>query len=196
MDFSGDTAVLDIADEYMFGPAMLVCPVYEYKAVSREAYLPAPAGWYDFCTGRYLEGGQKIDVPAPLERIPLFIKEGSIIVFGPEMQYTGEKQEDPLTLYVYTGRDAHFELFEDEGVNYNYEKGQYSVIPFSYKEESHTLIIGKRQGSYPGMPEKRTIEIVWISKDRPVKYDSGIACDQSVNYDGNEQTVIMKPKAR
>jgi alpha-D-xyloside xylohydrolase len=196
MDFAGDAAVLDIADEYMFGPSILVCPVYEYKAVSREAYLPASTGWYDFYSGRHLEGGQKIVVPAPLERIPLFIKEGSIIVFGPEMQYTGEKQEDPLTLYVYTGKDAHFELYEDEGVNYNYEKGQYSVIPFSYKEESHTLIIGKRQGSYPGMPEKRTIEIVWISKDRPVKYDSGMVCDQSVNYDGSEQTVIMKPKTR
>jgi alpha-D-xyloside xylohydrolase len=191
MDFSDDKAVLDIADQYMFGPSIMVCPVYEYKAASRQAYLPSSAGWFDFYTGEYLEGGQEINARAPLERIPLFIKEGSIIPFGPEILFTGEKPADTLTLHVYAGRNTEFTLYEDEGVNYNYEKGRYSIIPFSYDEYSATLTIGKRKGSYRGMPEKRTIQIVWIKKDRPVKYDSRIVPDQSVDYDGSEQTIQM-----
>jgi alpha-D-xyloside xylohydrolase len=191
MDFSADPAVLDIADQYMFGPSMMVCPVYEYKAVTRQVYLPSSTGWYDFYTGKYLEGGKKIDAPAPLERIPLFIKEGSIIPFGPEIQFTGEKQADTLTLYVYTGRDTELNLYEDEGINYNYEKGRYSIIPFYYNEETGTLTVGKRKGSYRGMPEKRTIQIIWIGKEKPVKYDSRIKPDQSVDYEGNEQAVQM-----
>jgi alpha-D-xyloside xylohydrolase len=192
MDFADDTNVLNIADEYMFGSSMLVCPVYEYKARSREVYLPSTSGWYDFYSGKYHEGGRIIEVPAPLEKMPLFVVEGSIIPIGPEIQYTGEKFADPLTLYIYAGRDGYFELYEDENVNYNYEKDMYATIPFSYNDKSRTLTIGEIKGSYPGMPEKRTIKVVYITKDKEKKYDAGISYDQLINYDGGKQSVRLK----
>lgn len=192
MDFDDDANVRSIDDEYMLGPSLLVCPVYEYKARSRKVYLPASAGWYDFYSGKYLEGGQIIEAGAPLEKIPLFVKEGSIIPIGPEIQYTDEKPADPLTLYVYAGSNGYFELYEDESVNYNYEKGKYSTIPFSYDDESYTLTIGKINGSYPGMLKNRTINVVLVSKDRPKKYDSGVSYDQLISYNGDKQTVKLK----
>jgi alpha-D-xyloside xylohydrolase len=192
MDFADDTNVLNIGDEYMFGSSILVCPVYEYKARSREVYLPSTSGWYDFYSGKYHEGGQVIEVPAPLEKMPLFIMEGSIIPIGPEIQYTGEKLADPLTLYIYAGRDGYFELYEDENVNYNYEKGMYATIPFSYNDESQTLTMGEIKGSYPGMPEKRTIKVVYITKDKKKKYDAGISYDQLIIYDSGKQSIRLK----
>ncbi len=123
MDFGSDLNVESIGDQYMFGPSLLVAPVYKYKARTREVYLPASCGWYDLYTGKYFTGGQKIDADAPYERMPLFVKEGSIIPVGPDIQYVDEKPADPLTLLVYTGRDCVFTLYEDEGINYNYEHG-------------------------------------------------------------------------
>ena len=102
-------------------------------------YLPKCAGWYDLYSGKYYAGGQKIIADAPYERMPVFVKAGSIIPFGPELQYTSEKPADTITLYVYTGADASFNLYEDEGTNYNYEKGAFSVIPIKYNEAIKTL---------------------------------------------------------
>lgn len=192
MDFAEDVNVLDIGDEYMFGPYLLVCPVYEYKARSRNVYLPSTTGWYDFYSGKYLEGGQTIDARAPLEKMPLFVKEGSIIPIGPEIQFTVEKPADPVTLYVYAGRDGYFELYEDENVNYNYEKGKYTNIPFSYDDRSQTLTIGEIKGSYTGMPEERIIKVVYITKDKQKKYDAGISYDQLLSYNGSKLTVKLK----
>jgi alpha-D-xyloside xylohydrolase len=195
MDFADDVNVPDIGDEYMFGPYFLVCPVYEYKARSRKVYLPSTTGWYDFYTGKFIDGGQTLDYPAPLEKMPLFVMEGSIIPIGPEIQYTDEKIADPVTLYVYAGKDGYFELYEDENVNYNYEKGRFSTIPFSYDNETRTLTIGETKGSYSGMPEKRTIKVVFITRDRQKKYDAGISYDQLIIYDGGKQTVRLKMQA-
>ncbi len=192
MDFADDANVLNTGDEYMFGPYLLVCPVYEYKARSRKVYLPSTTGWYDFYSGKYWGGGQTIDAQAPLEKIPLFVKEGSIIPIGPEIQYTGEKPADPITLYVYAGRDGYFELYEDENVNYNYEKGKFTNIPFSYYDLSQTLTIGEIKGSYTGMPEERKIKVVYIIKDQPKKYDAGISYDQLISYNGGKQTIKLK----
>ena len=167
MDFGSDSKVLNIGDQYMFGPALLVNPVTEYKARTRLVYLPAGNGWYDFRSGKYFEGGQTIQADAPYSVIPLFVKAGSIIPCGPEIQYATEKQADTLRLFVYTGADGNFRLYEDENVNNNYEKGAFSIIPIQYQEKDRTLIIGKRQSSFPGMLNVRTIEIIRIGKEKP-----------------------------
>lgn len=143
-------------------------------------------------SGKYTEGGQKTSIDAPYERMPLFVKEGSIVPFGPEIQYTGEKQADVITLYVYTGKNAEFTLYEDEGVNYNYEKGAYSTIQFKYDEPSGKLTIGDVGGSFEGMLKSRTFNIVWVSKQKPVAYDLSRKADATVIYEGKMVEMIRK----
>lgn len=192
MDFESDTQVNNIGDQYMFGPSLLVAPVYQYKARSREVYFPASTGWFDFYSGKYTQGGQKLTVDAPYERMPLFVKEGSIVPFGPEIQYTGEKQADEITLYVYTGKNAEFTLYEDEGVNYNYEKGAFSIIPISYDEQSGKLTIGASSGSFDGMLKSRKFNVVWVGKDKPVAFDLSRNADATVTYEGKALEVARK----
>ncbi|KAA2240031.1 DUF5110 domain-containing protein [Chitinophaga agrisoli] len=191
MDFGADTAVRNIKDQYMFGPALLVNPVYTYEARSRNLYLPANTGWYDLYTGAYTAGGQTISANAPLERMPLYVKEGSILPFGPALQYTGQRAADTITLYVYTGKDAQFSLYEDEGLNYNYEKGQFSNIPLHYNEAAKTLSIGKREGSFPGMLQQRAFRIVKISREKATGLDFNQPAGKTVAYNGEEQTVTL-----
>ncbi|MCO6477773.1 MAG: DUF5110 domain-containing protein [Phaeodactylibacter sp.] len=167
MDFPEDKTVLDIGDQYLFGPSLLACPVYEYQARSREVYLPAGTGWYDLYSGEYFEGGQSIAAEAPLSRLPLFVKEGSLLPIGPDIQSTNEGFYDSLTVYVYTGRDGSFRLYEDQGENYGYEKGQYATISLDYDEATQTLTVGQRQGSYPEMVQKKAIRAIWASQDAP-----------------------------
>ena len=189
MDFGDDTNVHNIGDQFMFGPAFLINPVTEYKARSRKVYLPAETGWYDFKTGQYYTGGQTIEADAPYTDIPIFVREGSIIPFGPPIQYTAEKSADPIRLFIYTGKDAAFTLYEDENVNYNYEHGSYSEITFVYNEAEKSLTIGARQGEFPGMLKARTFEIVWVDKDKPVAFNLGATPDQAVRYNGRERIV-------
>ncbi len=190
MDFNGDAQVLNIGDQYMFGPSIMVAPVYEYKARVREMYFPSQTGWYNIYSGEFVEGGQKIVVDAPYERMPLFVREGTILPFGPEIEYTSQKPADVITLYVYTGRDAEFTLYEDEGVNYNYEKGAFSTITFSYNEESGKLTIGETQGAYDGMLEARTFGIIWVGKDSPVGYNPDNKVDATLNYEGKQLEAV------
>ena len=196
MDFGNDKSVLNIGDQFMFGPALLINPVTEYKARTRTVYLPSGTHWYEFRTGRKFKGGQTIEADAPYTDIPIFIKEGSIIPCGPDIEYTGEKPADPIRLFIYTGGDGSFTMYEDEGVNYNYEKGKFSAIPLSYNEKEHLLTIGKREGEFPGMLEKRTFEIVWIGEGRPSDLQFESKPDLSVTYDGNELSVRMDGKAK
>lgn len=191
MDFNADANTHNIVDQYMFGPSLLVNPVYEYKARTRSVYLPAGNGWYDFYSGKYFEGGQTINAEAPLNRMPLFVKEGSIIPAGPEIQYTTEKPADPITLYVFTGKDAHFELYEDENTNYNYENGKYAVIAFDYNEQTKTLTIGDRKGSFDGMLASRTFQIVVIDKDHARGVELTSKPDTEVKYDGKAMSVEL-----
>lgn len=186
MDFSLDTEVFDIADQYMFGPSLMVNPVTEYKVRSRKVYLPSAYGWYDVRTGRHYAGGTVIEADAPYEWMPLFAREGSLIPTGPDIQYTGEKEADPLTLWVYAGADGAFELYEDEGDNYNYEDGAYTLIPLTWNEAERTLTIGKREGEYRGMLHERTINVIMVSENRAVKLDFGRPPDKSVKYSGEE----------
>ena len=186
MDFSLDTEVFDIADQYMFGPSLMVNPVTEYKVRSRNVYLPSAYGWYDVRTGRHYAGGTVVEADAPYEWMPLFAREGSLIPTGPDIQYTGEKEADPLTLWVYAGADGAFELYEDEGDNYNYEDGAYTLIPLTWNEAERTLTIGKREGEYRGMLHERTINVIMVSENRAVKLDFGRPPDKSVKYSGEE----------
>jgi alpha-D-xyloside xylohydrolase len=192
MDFGYDEKVLNIADQYMFGPSLLINPVTEYKSRKRTLYLPEGTGWYELKTGKHLEGGQKIVADAPYTDIPVYVKEGSVIPFGPEIQYSTEKPADPLILYVYTGANADFELYEDENVNYNYEKGNFSIIPIKYEELTHTLTIGERKGEFQGMLDIRTINVIWATKDRETKLDFNIKPDEILEYDGKEKSVKLK----
>ena len=184
MDFRTDAKAREIGDQYMFGPALLINPVTTYKARSRSVYLPKAAGWYDFWTGVAFSGGQTIDAPAPYESLPLFVKAGSIIPFGPELQYTAEKAADPITLYVYAGAGGAFTLYEDEGLNYNYEKGAFTRIRIQWNDSTRTLTIGKREGSFPGMLSERTFEIVLVSNNKPIGFSFTPKADRSVRYNG------------
>ena len=190
MDFGHDQNVLNIDDQFMYGPSLLVNPVTRYGARSRTVYLPVDTGWYDLKTGSYYTGGQSIEAEAPYEEIPVFVKAGSIIPCGPAIQWTDEKTADPIRLFVYTGADASFTLYEDENINYNYEKGQFALIPMKYSEKDKTLTIGKRTGEFPGMLTKRTFEIVWISKEKSSGLNFEDAADVVVMYDGGEEKIL------
>lgn len=191
MDFEHDRKVYDIGDQFMFGPAFLINPVTEYKTRRRTVYLPAETGWFNIRSGEYYEGGKTIEADAPYTDIPVFVKEGSIVPCGPEIQYTDEKPDDPIRLFVCTGDNASFTLYEDENINYNYEKGIFSLIPFEYSEETKTLTIGKRDGEFPGMLESRIFEIVWIRKDKFSGFEFESEPDEVVVYDGSEKIIKM-----
>jgi alpha-D-xyloside xylohydrolase len=192
MDFGHDKNVLNIGDQYMFGPALMVNPITEYKARSRQVYLPAGTGWYDLNSGKYLKGGQTIQADAPYTNIPLYVKAGSILPCGPEIQYTDEKPADPIRLFVYTSGDGSFTLYEDENVNYNYEHGKFAMIPLSFSKKDRVLTIGKRQCEFPGMLQTRTFEIVWVGEQKPVGLGFQSKPDATVMYDGTQQSVKME----
>jgi len=151
-------------------------------------YLPKCAGWYDLYSGKWYNSGQTINANAPYERMPVFVKAGSILPFGPDLQYTSEKPADTITLNVYTGANAAFNLYEDEGTNYNYEKGAFSVISINYNEGDKTLTIGDRKGSYKGMPVKRVFRINKISTDKTKVLDFNAAADTQLIYEGKKIT--------
>ncbi|MEJ2628787.1 MAG: DUF5110 domain-containing protein, partial [bacterium] len=126
---------------------------------------------------------------APYTDIPIYVKEGSIIPLGPEMQYATEKPANPILLYVYAGKDAHFELYEDENVNYNYEKGMYSIIPINYDDKTSMLYIEKRQGEFAGMLKQRTFRIIRVTKDEKTPLDFSASPDKIIEYDGSEKMI-------
>ncbi len=189
MDFAADKKVLNIGDQYMFGPALLINPVYNYKALSRKVYLPAQCGWYDIYTGTYHAGGKEVTAAAPYERMPLFVREGSIVPTGPALQYTAEKPAGDITLFVYTGKDASFTLYEDEGLNYNYEQGAFTEISLQWQGAGKILTIGDRKGSFTGMPDKRSFHIVVISRDKPLAMDFEQKPAKTVKYAGKQVVV-------
>jgi alpha-D-xyloside xylohydrolase len=184
MDFRSDARARAIADEYMFGPALLVSPVTVYQARSRQVYLPSATAWYDFWTGAPLAGGQTIEAPAPYDSIPVFARAGAIIPFGPELQYTAEKPADPILLHVYAGEDGAFTLYEDDGLTYGYEKGAFARIPIRWNDARRTLTIGRREGSFPGMLEERTFQVILVSKQKPAGFSFAPQPDRSVRYRG------------
>jgi alpha-D-xyloside xylohydrolase len=167
MDFPSDAAAREVRDEYMFGPAFLVSPVTHFAARSRPVLLPAGTDWYDFWTGARLTGGQTITADAPYDAIPIYGRAGSIIPMGPDLQYIGEKPDDPITLKIYGGASGDFSMYEDEGVNYNYQRGAFSRIDLHWNDAAGVLTIGRRSGEFAGMPRERT----FIVNGAAVHYD-------------------------
>ncbi len=191
MDFAQDPAVCGIDDQWMFGPALMPAPVSEYGARSRRVYFPSGTDWYDFYDGSRIRGGQEREVPAPYGRIPLYVRAGAIVPFGPDMQWSDEKPADPLRLFVYAGKDGRFDLYEDENVNYNYEKGSFARIRLEYDDASRTLRICDREGAFPGMLAQRTFIIVPVTGERTVC--SGSEADGIVvRYEGKEVIVRLQ----
>ncbi len=184
MDFMADTNVLNIGDTYMFGPAFMAAPVYEYGARTRDVYFPECEGWYDFYTNRFMEAGVHKTVDAPYDRMPLYVRAGSIVPVGPDMQWSDEKPAEVIDLYVYQGADGRFTLYEDENVNYNYEKGAYSMIGFTYSEADRTLTIAERKGEFPGMLKERVFNVIPVS-------EKGTGKAVKVSYDGNTMNVVL-----
>jgi alpha-D-xyloside xylohydrolase len=158
--------------------------------------LPLGASWYDFWTGRRIAGGQTVDAPAPYDAMPVHVRAGSIVSFGPELQWTGEKPWDPVTLYVYAGADGAFTLYEDDGLTYGYEKGTFARIPLRWNDAAGTLTIGKREGSFPGMLASCTFEVVLVAKGKPVGFSFEPKADRTVRYDGAELPVDLRSLAR
>lgn len=192
MDFPKDLKASNLNDAYLFGPSLLINPVYKYKEQHRKVYLPQGQGWYDLYTGKYFKGGQELQVATSYERMPVFVKEGSILPTGPALQYTDEKPADTLTLFVYTGKDATFSLYEDEGRNYNYEKGAFSTISLKYTENTKTLELSDRKGSFEGMLPKRNFRIVVISAKKGKGLDFSQKADYNLAYTGKQLSVQLK----
>jgi alpha-D-xyloside xylohydrolase len=192
MDFANDSIASNLNDQYMFGPSLLINPVTTYHATERNVYLPAGQGWYDLYSGKYFKGNQTIIAGAPYERSPVFVKEGSIIPFGPELQYTSEKKADTISLYVYTGKDATFTIYEDENTNYNYEKGAYATIKVAYTEKQKRLTIQDRSGSFPGMLKERVFKITWITPSKSLSLDFNRKKEKLIRYNGNAISVDYK----
>ena len=169
-DFPRDIQVLDIKDEFLFGPSFLVAPMTK-KGTSRSVYLPAGSGWTDYHTGVHYVGGQHVTADAPINRIPLFVRDGSIVPLGADVEYA-DQDPDARTLLVYPGNDASFTLYEDEGDNYNCEQGASSSIPMMWNDSKRMLTIGNRTGSFPGMTVSRTFTVrLADGKIKTVKYN-------------------------
>jgi alpha-D-xyloside xylohydrolase len=188
MDFRTDVRAANIGDQFMYGPALLVNPVTEPGATEREVYLPQ-ARWYDFWTGAAVEGPRTFAAAAPLDRLPLYVRAGSILPLGPPIEWSSEKPADPIELRVYAGTNGDFTLYEDEGDTYHYEKGAYAEIPLHWDDAHRTLTIGDRRGSFPGMLASRTFRVIVVAKDHGVGLEPAPAADREVAYSGKSTAV-------
>ncbi len=189
MDFRTDVRAQNIGDQFLLGPAILVNPVTEPGAVSRHLYLPR-VRWYDFWSGHAAEGGRSVDAPVTLDSLPLYVRAGSIVPMGPDVEYAAEKPADPIELRVYRGADGGFALYEDENDTYNYEKGAYATIPIHWDDAAHTLTIGDRQGRFPGMLENRVFHVVFVAEGHGAGIGQTDLPDKVVQYSG--KAVVVK----
>ena len=192
MDWRTDPRTSNIPDEFLFGPALLVSPVLKPNVAKRSVYLPASAAWYNFWTGETARGGEDIEADAPLDRTPIFVRAGSIIPMGPEIEYADEKPAGPIELRIYTGTDGAFTLYADEGDNYNYEKGAHATIPIQWSESSKTLTIGNRAGEYSGMPARMQFHVVWVSSGHGTGEGAVENPDQTVDYNGSTLSIKQR----
>lgn len=195
-DFRDDPRVYDISDQYMFGPAFLVCPITEpmyygsestplkNTRKSRQIYLPAPCDWYDFWTGKHYAGGQTIEAGAPLEIVPLFVRAGSIVPMGPKVQHVNEAPDAPLELRIYPGADGQFDLYDDEGDSYRYEHGAYAWTPISWNDQENSLTFGERRGSFEGLVKERDYKIVRVREGYGIGLDPESQPDDECMYAG------------
>jgi alpha-D-xyloside xylohydrolase len=188
MDFKDDPAAVSQSYQYMFGKSFLVAPITEPGVTQWDVYLPKSTSWYNFWTGKRFTGGQTIKADAPQDKIPLFVKAGSIVPMGKFMQYTSEKPMDTLEIRIYPGADGQFTLYSDEGNNYNYEKGKYRVIRFQWNEKQQMLTIDKAEGDYTGALKSHLLNIVWINESKGTGIDITTAV-KPVIYSGNKLSI-------
>ena len=212
MDFGDDRNVMDIGDQWMLGPALMACPVGYYKARNRSVYFPQQTGWYDLYNGELVIDNGKLTttannsqssilnsqlssrrlvVDAPYERIPVFVREGAIIPFGPEMQWSDEKAPELIHLYIYAGQDGTFQLYEDEGTNYNYEQGRYATIDIRYDDALKTVTFSQRKGTYSGMLRQRRFNVVLVTRDAPKPLNLDNPEGKMVQYSGKAVTIRL-----
>ena len=191
MDFPQDRDARESNDEFMFGPALLVAPITQCQERERRVYLPPTAGWYDYWTGLPAVSGVS-SAFAPYDEIPVFVRAGSIIPYGPEMQYIGEKTSDPIVLYVYAGADGEFTLYEDQGSTFDYEKGAFSEIPIRWNDKTNTLTIGDRRGDFKGMLRQRSFHVVLVQKARPTGFPFVPTEFTNVNYTGAAERLKLR----
>jgi alpha-D-xyloside xylohydrolase len=198
MDFRADAEARGTGDQFLLGPSLMACPVTRPGAVSRPVYLPSRdgddeggkgGGWYDFWKGTWRRGGDRFEAEAPYESLPVFVKGGSILPMGPERQHTEDDPGGPLTLWVYTGADARFELYEDDGWSYAYERGEHARVPIEWSEAKGTLTVGAREGRFPGLLAKRELRVVFVTPDRPVPHAAEPAVARTLSYEGDALTV-------
>jgi alpha-D-xyloside xylohydrolase len=189
MDFRTDPRAQNIGDQFMYGPAFLVNPVTEPAATTRQLYLPE-ALWYDFWSGAVKKGPAMITAPVSLDRLPLYVRAGSIIPLGPDVEWSTEKPADPIELRVYRGVDGDFTLYEDENDNYNYEKGVHATISLHWDNDKQTLTIGERKGQFPGMLETREFRVVFVSEKHGVGIEPAEAA-KVVQYSGKQ--ILVTP---
>lgn len=183
-DFRADPAALRVADQFLLGPALLVCPVTEPMAHgpgstplpegprTRRVHLPSGADWYDFWTGRRYAGGQDIDADAPLDRIPLFVRAGTVLPLGPVVEHTGAAAGGPVELRVYPGADSCFDLYDDAGEGWGYENGEQVVTTLRWDDAGGVLAVGPPRGDYPGWggpPEFTAVTVEPGGPDRPAR---------------------------
>lgn len=191
MDFREDGQAVSQEYQYMFGKSFLVSPVFESGISEQEVYLPNTHDWYDFWSGKKYIGGTTVRADAPISKMPLFVKAGSIVPMGDFIQYTNQKPADTIEIRIYAGADGSFVLYEDEGDNYSYEKGAFSEIPFAWDDSSNTLTIGDRVGSFPGMLEERNFKIVLVDSDRGQGIDVSKKYDKEILYKGQKVEVSL-----
>ena len=192
-DFRNDANVYGIPDQYMFGPAFMVNPVTEqlYTGANvrpgektRKVYFPAGTKWYNFWTGATIKGGQTLNIPVPMDMLPLYVKAGSIIPMGPNMEYATEKPADKIELRIYPGADGTFKYYEDENDNYNYEKGQFATFTLTWKDKTHQLLISNTKGNFPGMLKQHTFNVVLVKGSHGADAEVTGAADKIVKYEG------------
>jgi len=191
MDFVNDKKVYNIDNEFMFGQSILVTPVTERGAKKQQVYLPAHTTWFDFWTGERIEGGKSVNKPTPIAILPLYVKAGSILPFGPKVQYAEEKKWDELEMRIYPGADGSFTLYEDENNSYNYEKGLHSTIDFKWSEKERKLTIGERKGNFPGVLQNRTFKIVLVDQGKGTGTGSTAKFNKIITYIGHATSVKL-----
>ncbi len=189
MDFNEDSKAVAQPYEYLFGKSFLVAPVIESGISEWDVYLPNTNKWFDFWTGKNYDGGQTVKADAPMDKIPLFVKAGSVIPMGEFIQYTGEKPAEPLEIRIYEGADGEFTLYEDENDSYNYEEGKYSTITFNWDNTNKTLTVSDRNGSFPGMINERKFNIMLVSENNGSGTEISEKFNDTITYIG-EKTII------
>jgi alpha-D-xyloside xylohydrolase len=190
MDFPEDRRARTLTDEFLFGPELLVAPILNYKQRSREVYLPGAGPWYDLWTGK-LAGTGVVRQDAEYDSIPVFVRGGSILPSGPDVQYIGENAAPTIKLHIYAGANGSFTLYEDQGLTFDYEKGQFTEIPIAWNDATRTLTIGARKGSFAEMQKTRTFEIVLTSPSSPLGFEQEPAVKKTITYSGQAVREVL-----